>query len=80
MTPTTEEPALLVVSYDGFHPDFLKRGVTPHLNKFREAGVFSPYMLNVNPTKTFINHYSIATVRTKNKKIQHFMIKIYNYS
>lgn len=58
----THEPALLVVSYDGFRPDYLNRKVTPNLNKFRTEGTSAQYMNPVFPTKTFVNHFSIATV------------------
>lgn len=59
--PNTE-PALLIVSYDGFRPDYLNRNVTPNLNKFRTEGTTARYMNPVFPTKTFVNHFSIATV------------------
>lgn len=54
-------PMLLIVSFDGFRPDYLNRNITPTLNEFRSAGVRSDYMRNVFPTKTFVNHFSIAT-------------------
>lgn len=57
------EPALLVVSFDGFRPDYLNRNVTPNLNRFRQEGTSAQYMFNVFPTKTFVNHFTIATVR-----------------
>lgn len=56
------EPALLVVSFDAFRPDYLNRNVTPNLNRIREEGVSSDFMMNVFPTKTFVNHFTIATV------------------
>lgn len=56
------EPALLVVSFDAFRPDYLNRGVTPNLNQFRQDGTSAAYMSNVFPTKTFVNHFTIATV------------------
>lgn len=59
---TKTEPALLVLSFDAFRPDYLNRNVTPNLNQFRQDGVSAEYMLNVFPTKTFVNHFSIATV------------------
>lgn len=52
---------LLIVSYDAFRPEYLKRNVTPYLNKFAKEGTFAPHMINVFPTKTFVNHHSIAT-------------------
>lgn len=56
------EPALLVISFDGFHPAYMNRNVTPNLNKFRGDGTSAQYMIPVFPTKTFVNHFSIATV------------------
>lgn len=56
------EPALLVVSFDAFRPDYLNRGITPNLNQFRQDGTSAAYMVNVFPTKTFVNHFTIATV------------------
>ncbi|XP_031625251.1 ectonucleotide pyrophosphatase/phosphodiesterase family member 5-like [Contarinia nasturtii] len=59
--PSKVEPALLVISYDAFRPEYLNRKVTPNLNKFRKEGTSAPYMINVFPTKTFVNHFTIAT-------------------
>lgn len=56
------EPALLVVSFDAFRPDYLHRNVTPNLNRIRQDGVSAEFMMNVFPTKTFVNHFTIATV------------------
>lgn len=56
-----EEPALLVVSYDAFRPDYLHRNVTPNLNRLRREGSTAQFMIPVFPTKTFVNHFSIAT-------------------
>lgn len=56
------EPALLVVSFDGFRPNYLYRDVTPTLNEIRLKGTSARFMLPVFPTKTFVNHFSIATV------------------
>lgn len=52
---------LIVVSFDGFRPEYLERGVTPYLNAIRQNGVRAEYMRNVFPTKTFPNHFSIGT-------------------
>ncbi|XP_055677185.1 ectonucleotide pyrophosphatase/phosphodiesterase family member 5-like isoform X1 [Lutzomyia longipalpis] len=53
--------SLLVISYDAFRNDYLRRNVTPHLNSFRNEGISVPFMRNVFPTKTFPNHHTIAT-------------------
>lgn len=61
--PTTnDDPALLVISFDAFRPDYFERNVTPNLNKIRQDGLSAPFLLNVFPTKTFVNHHTIATV------------------
>lgn len=57
------DPALLVVSYDAFRPEYLRRGVTPYMNTFRKKGTSTEFMYNVFPTKTFPNHHTLATVR-----------------
>ncbi|XP_055843677.1 ectonucleotide pyrophosphatase/phosphodiesterase family member 5-like [Episyrphus balteatus] len=57
----TEKPILIIVSYDGFRNEYLKRNVTPNLLKFRSEGIYTDRMLNVFPTKTFTNHFSMAT-------------------
>ncbi|GAB0087335.1 bis(5'-adenosyl)-triphosphatase enpp4 [Sergentomyia squamirostris] len=53
--------SLLVISYDAFRMEYLRRNITPFLNNLRAEGVSAPYMRNVFPTKTFPNHHSIAT-------------------
>ncbi|XP_055697080.1 ectonucleotide pyrophosphatase/phosphodiesterase family member 5-like isoform X2 [Phlebotomus papatasi] len=57
----SQRNSLIVISYDGFKNEYLKRNITPYLNAFREEGVSVPYMRNVFPTKTFPNHHTIAT-------------------
>ena len=57
-----DEPPLLLVSLDGFRADYLKRGLTPTLQKLSDCGVHAPYMRASFPTKTFPNHYTIITV------------------
>ena len=55
-------PVLLVVSYDSFNRRYLEQlDLTPNLNKVREEGVSVPHLENVFTTKTFPNHFSIAT-------------------
>lgn len=55
-----DRPVTLLVSIDGFRPDYLDRGLTPRLAKLRDSGVFAP-MRPSFPTKTFPNHNSIVT-------------------
>ncbi|XP_027694133.1 bis(5'-adenosyl)-triphosphatase ENPP4 isoform X2 [Vombatus ursinus] len=54
-------PRLLLVSFDGFRADYLKKYELPHLHKFIEEGVLVEHVKNVFITKTFPNHYSIVT-------------------
>lgn len=60
--PLQNDQMLLIVSYDGFRPEYLNRNVTPNLNKFHSEGTSARFMLPVFPTKTFVNHFTIATV------------------
>jgi len=57
----TEAPKLLFISIDGFHPDYVDNYETPNINRLAETGVLADFMIPVFPTKTFPNHYSIAT-------------------
>lgn len=54
-------PTTILISLDGFRADFLKRGITPRLNKFVEEGISPPYMLPSFPSVTFPNHYTLVT-------------------
>lgn len=50
----------LLISIDGFRPDYLERGITPRLSALAAAGATGP-MRPSFPTKTFPNHYAIVT-------------------
>ncbi|KAK7074143.1 hypothetical protein SK128_018584 [Halocaridina rubra] len=52
---------LIVVSLDGFRPDYLRRGQTPVLKALADAGVQAQYMISTYPTVTFPNHYTMVT-------------------
>lgn len=52
---------LIVVSFDAFKPDYFEQYTTPFFQQFFEAGVRATGMIPVFPTKTFVNHFSIAT-------------------
>ena len=54
------EPVTILVSIDGFRPDYLGRGETPTLDGLAAAGV-KGVMRPSFPTKTFPNHYTIVT-------------------
>jgi predicted AlkP superfamily pyrophosphatase or phosphodiesterase len=52
---------LVLASIDGFRADYLDRGVTPNLAALAQRGVRARRMIPSFPSKTFPNHYSIAT-------------------
>ena len=53
-------PVTILVSIDGFRPDYLDRGVTPRLGALAKGGVTGP-MLPSFPSKTFPNHWTLVT-------------------
>ena len=55
-------PSLLLISFDGFRWDYLKRTETPNFDKFIESGVYAINGLqSVFPTVTLTNHWSLVT-------------------
>jgi predicted AlkP superfamily pyrophosphatase or phosphodiesterase len=56
-----EKPTVVLVSLDGFRPDYVASVPAPRLARMRREGASAPHMLPVFPSKTFPNHYSIAT-------------------
>lgn len=55
-----DRPLVILVSIDGFHPDYLERGVTPVLSKLAAGGARGA-MRPSFPSKTFPNHYTLVT-------------------
>lgn len=55
------DQAVVLVSLDGFHPDYLARFPAPNLRRLAEGGVRARWLAPVFPTLTFPNHYSIVT-------------------
>lgn len=53
-------PVTILVSIDGFRPDYLDRGVTPTLARLRAQGA-SGLMRPAFPSKTFPNHWTLVT-------------------
>jgi len=52
---------VILISIDGFHPDYLNKYPAPTLSMLAGQGVRAKWMTPVYPTLTFPNHYSIAT-------------------
>lgn len=52
---------VILISMDGFRPDYLERNLTPHINYLAKKGVRAKFLLPQFPTKTFPNHYSMIT-------------------
>lgn len=59
--PGFDEPLLILVSLDGFHPDYLERGLTPTLNRLAAEGTRARWLEPSFPSKTFPNHYTVVT-------------------
>jgi predicted AlkP superfamily pyrophosphatase or phosphodiesterase len=57
---TDLRPTVLLISLDGFRPDYLGSG-TPNLNALAARGVRAKWLIPSFPTKTFPNHYTIVT-------------------
>lgn len=55
-----ERPIVVLVSIDGFRPDYLTRGETPTLSRLAAEGASGPMQPSF-PSKTFPNHYTIVT-------------------
>lgn len=59
--PKAEPAPLILVSLDGFHPDYLDRGLTPTLTRLAAEGVRAEWMIPSYPSLTFPNHYTLVT-------------------
>ncbi|HEY0427008.1 MAG TPA: ectonucleotide pyrophosphatase/phosphodiesterase [Pyrinomonadaceae bacterium] len=55
------KPTVILVSIDGFRYDYLDKYKPPTLNRLASEGVRAKWMIPSFPTKTFPNHYTIAT-------------------
>jgi predicted AlkP superfamily pyrophosphatase or phosphodiesterase len=53
-------PVTILVSIDGFRPDYLDRGITPNLSRLAASGVRAA-MRPSFPSKTFPNHWTLVT-------------------
>lgn len=56
----SERPLVILVSIDGFRPDYLERGVTPTLSRLAAEGTTAD-MRPSFPSVTFPNHYTLVT-------------------
>lgn len=55
------EPYLIMLSMDGWRWDYAGRVPTPNLDRIAANGVQAEYLKPAFPSKTFPNHYSMAT-------------------
>ena len=58
---TNDKPYVVMLSLDGFRWDYSQKANTPNLERIAEIGVRAESLRPCFPTKTFPNHYSIAT-------------------
>ncbi|MBL4604613.1 MAG: alkaline phosphatase family protein [Flavobacteriaceae bacterium] len=56
-----EKPYVILISLDGFRWDYIERFKPPHLSNFIKNGVQATSLIPSFPSKTFPNHYTIAT-------------------
>ncbi len=59
-----DKPYVVLISIDGFRYDYVERFQPPNLIEFIQNGVAAESMIPSYPTKTFPNHYTIATGMT----------------
>src|SRR2546423_2231962 len=60
--PITDlEPTVILISIDGFRSDYLEKYEPPNLRQLAREGVRARWMTPSFPSKTFPNHYAIAT-------------------
>ncbi|MEO5799853.1 MAG: ectonucleotide pyrophosphatase/phosphodiesterase, partial [Gemmatimonadales bacterium] len=59
--PVARDQAVVLVSLDGFRADYLDRPVAKNLQALARGGVRAEWMTPSFPSKTFPNHYTIAT-------------------
>jgi predicted AlkP superfamily pyrophosphatase or phosphodiesterase len=60
--PITDlQPTVILISLDAFRYDYLAKYPSPNLNYLARTGVRARWLIPSFPTKTFPNHYTIAT-------------------
>lgn len=60
-SPEKKQPQLLLISFDGFRADYLSKTETPNFDRLIKNGATAEGLIPIFPTKTFPNHYAIAT-------------------
>ncbi|MGB7068774.1 MAG: ectonucleotide pyrophosphatase/phosphodiesterase [Pyrinomonadaceae bacterium] len=55
------DPTVILISLDGFRYDYLEKFKPKTLNRLAKKGVRAKWLIPSFPTKTFPNHYTIAT-------------------
>lgn len=55
------KPTVILISMDGFRYDYIDKFASPTIRRLAKEGVRAKWMIPSFPTKTFPNHYAIAT-------------------
>lgn len=55
------DTTVILISIDGMRADYLEKYVPPELSRLAKEGVRARWMKPAYPTKTFPNHYTVAT-------------------
>ena len=58
---TPRKPLTVLISIDGFRPDYLTRDITPTLSKLAREGAVAGSMTPAFPSVTFPNHITLVT-------------------
>ncbi|MBC8321443.1 MAG: alkaline phosphatase family protein [Bacteroidetes bacterium] len=57
----SQQPYLIMISLDGFRRDYTQNAHTPVFDSLVKVGVMAEALIPAFPTKTFPNHYTMAT-------------------
>ena len=55
------KPLTVLISIDGFKPDYMKRAITPNLSRLAQKGAVAEGMAPAFPSVTFPNHLTLVT-------------------
>lgn len=55
------KPTVILIAIDGFRADYFEKYQPPTINKIAAEGVRAKWLIPSFPTKTFPNHYTVAT-------------------